>query len=361
MPANAGIHDFPDFGFIERKTLKLRLATLLAFVTLAAAHAQTASYHLIATVPLGGGIKWDYLHFDAPSDRVYVSHGDEVTVVNGATLRVIGNLTGLPGSHGIGVDPATGLVYADSADNSDVVMFDPKTLKPVGSAPVLLDADGINYDPASRQMFVSGGDGNGFTPVSTITRKAGPEIPLGSSPEFHVADGAGNEYVDLVDASQIAVIDTKTDSVTAHWPTGACQHPKGAAIDPVTSRFYASCANGESVIFNTATGKIIASFAIGKGTDAADFDPARQLFFASCGDGTLTIIQEKSADDFVKLAILKTAPGARTMALDPATGRIFLVTATVTKTIPPADPSDHPHYVFAPGSLKLLVYTPVLP
>ncbi len=344
-----------------RDLAKKIFATLLASGLATAAPAQSPLYHLIATVPLGGGIKWDYLHFDAPSDRVYISHGPDVTVVNAATLKVVGNLTGLPGSHGIGVDPATGLVYADSADNSDVVMFDPKTLKPVGSAPVLLDADGINYDPASRQMFVSGGDGDGFTPVSTVTRKAGPEIPLGSSPEFHVADGAGHEYVDLVDASQIAVIDTKTNTVTAHWPVSPCQNPKGLAIDPVTSRLYASCANAQSVIFNTATGKIIASFAIGKGTDAADFDPARQLFFASCGDGTLTIIQEKSADDFTKLATLKTAPGARTMALDPATGRIFLVTATVTKTIPPSDPSDHPHYVFAPGSLKLLVYAPTLP
>ena len=55
---------------------------------------------------------------------------------------------------------------------------------------------------------------------------------------------------------------------------------------------------------------------------------------------------------------MKTAPGARTLAVDPASGRVFLVTAKVLKTTPPADPSDHPHYVFAQGSLKLLIYDP---
>jgi DNA-binding beta-propeller fold protein YncE len=315
-------------------------------------------YHLINTIPLGGGIKWDYLHFDAPSDRVYISHGPEVTVVDAKTNRVIGQLANLPGSHGIDVDLSTGLVYADSADRSVVVAFDPATLQPVASAPVLLDADGINYDPASKQMFVSGGDGNGLTPVSTVTHKPAPNIELGSSPEFHVADGAGHEYADLVDANQIAKIDTATNTITSHFAVGACQHPKGLAIDPATSRLFASCGNGVGIVMDASSGAIIATLKIGKGTDAAGFDPVKKRFFSSNGDGTLTVIAEDGPDQFRQLGTVKTAPGARTMAVDPGTGRIFLVTAAVTKTIPPATPSDHPHYVFAPGSLKLLVFAP---
>jgi DNA-binding beta-propeller fold protein YncE len=279
-------------------------------------------------------------------------------VVDVKSNRVIGALKNLPGSHGIDVDPATGLVYADSADRSVVIAFDPKTLKPVASASVLLDADGINYDPASKQMYVSGGDGNGLTPVSTVTHKAAPNIALGSAPEFHVADGAGNEFVDLVDANQIVKIDTATNTITAHFSTGACQHPKGIAIDPATARLFASCANGEAIVLDAAAGSIIATLKIGKGTDAAAFDPVKKRFFSSNGDGTLSVIAEEGPDNFALLGNVKTAPGARTMAVDPATGRIFLVTATVTKTTPPVDPSDHPHYVFAPGSLKLLVYAP---
>ncbi len=337
----------------------LRLAKLaLAACLFALPAAASPLYHLVTTIPLGGGIKWDYLYFDAPSDRVYVAHGPDVTVVDVKTDHVIGALKNLPGSHGIAVDPGTGLVYADSAGDSVVVAFDPATLKPVATAKVLPDADGINFDPASKQMFVSGGDGDGFTPVSTVTHKAAPDIALGTSPEFHVADGAGNEYVDLVDANQIAKIDTSTNTITAHFATGACQHPKGIAIDPASARLFASCGNGTGIAMDVTNGTIIATFKIGRGTDAAGFDPKRKRFFSSNGDGTLTVISETGPNDFTLLGNVKTAPGARTMAVDPATGRIFLVTATVTKTIPPADPSDHPHYVFAPGSLKLLVFAP---
>jgi DNA-binding beta-propeller fold protein YncE len=327
----------------------------------AAAPAQAALYHLVKTVKLGGGIKWDYLAFDAPSDRLYISHGDEVTVVDGSSGAVIGELASLPGSHGIAVDPASGLVYADSADDSDVVAFDPKTLKPVASAKVLLDADGINYDPFSKQMFVSGGDGNGLTPVSTVTGKPAKDIALGTSPEFHVADGAGAEFVDLVDAGQVARIDTKTNTVTARWGLGGCVHPKGVAIDPVASRLFVSCANGVAVVLDSGDGEIVATLPIGKGTDAATFDPAKKRFFSSNADGTLSVVAELGADKFNVLANVKTAPGARTMAVDPITGRIFLVTARVTKTIPPADPTDHPHYVFAPGSFRLLIFDPAAP
>jgi DNA-binding beta-propeller fold protein YncE len=315
-------------------------------------------YHLVQTVPLGGGIKWDYLHFDPASDRVYVSHGDEVTVVDAKTGRVAGALAGLPGSHGISVDPVSKLVYADSAGRGVVVAFDPATLRPVASAKVLLDADGVTYDPFSRQVFVSGGDGDGFTPVSAVTHQAAPNIDLGSSPEFHVADGRGSVYVDLVDADEIARIDSVKNTVVARWPVAPCEHPKGLAIDSTTRRLFASCANGLAVVMDADDGKILASLPIGKGTDAARFDPSHKRFLSANGDGTLTVVAERGADDFAVIGTVNTAPGARTLAVDPRTGEVFLVTARVTKAIPPAGPGDHPHYTFAPGSLRLLVFAP---
>lgn len=338
----------------------LSMMAVAAGLTVGAAMPAPASplYKLIATIPLGGSVKWDYLLFDPSSDRVYVSHGNEVTVVNARTRRVVGELADLPGSHGIAVDPVSRLVYADSAARSVLVAFDPKTLAPRASAPVLADADGVSYDPFSRQIFVSGGDGDGFTPVSTVTGKAAPKIDLGTSPEFHVADGKGAVYVDLVDAGQIARIDSVTDKVSATWPVAPCVHPKGLAIDPRARRLFASCANGMGVVVDADTGQVLAALPIGKGTDAARFDPSHRRFLSSNGDGTLSVIAEQGLASFAVLGDVKTALGARTLAVNPDTGEVFLVTATVTKTIPPADPSDHPHYVFAPGSLKLLVFDP---
>jgi DNA-binding beta-propeller fold protein YncE len=131
-------------------------------------------------------------------------------------------------------------------------------------------------------------------------------------------------------------------------------------MDRTTRRLFASCGNGLAVVLDADTGKVITSLRIGSGTDAAAFDPVNHRFFASSGDGLLTVVDEKSPDEFVTLGMVKTAPGARTMAVDPANGEVFLVTADVTATTPPAasDPTGHPKYSFAPGSLKLLIFAP---
>jgi DNA-binding beta-propeller fold protein YncE len=339
--------------------LKIAAAAALALRLAVGANAQPAPlYTLTQSIPLPGGLKWDYLHFDAPTARLYISRGTEVAVVNTKTGQLIGAITGLPGSHGIAVDPATGLVYADSALNPRAVAFDPNTFKPVATAPVVLDADGMTYDAPSKQVYVAGGDGNAVTPINTVTHKPAADIPLGGAPEFLASDGAGSLYVNINDKNEIVRIDTATNTITARWPTAPCESPTGLAIDPATRRLFSSCHSGVAVVLDADTGRLVATLPIGKGTDAAAFDPEKKRFFSSNSDGTLTVVAENSADSFSVLADVKTALGARTMAVDPATGRIFLVTGTVTKTTPPKTPNDHPHYTFAPGSVKLLIFSP---
>ncbi|MDE8348223.1 MAG: YncE family protein [Acidocella sp.] len=323
------------------------------------APAQTpAPYKLTKTVALGGALKWDYLHFDAATDRLYVSHGDVVDVLNGKTGAKIGELTGLPGSHGIAVDPVSGLVYADSAKNNQAIAFNPRSFKPVATMPVVQDADGMAYDPASKQIFVVGGDGNAITPIDATTKKATADIALGGSPEFLVVDGIGSLYVNINDKNEIVRIDTKTNNIAARWPVAPCESPTGLAMDAKNRLLFASCHSGVMIVMNADTGKIVASLPIGKGTDAAAFDAKTHTAFSSNSDGTLNIIGETSTKNFTDATML-TAKAARTMAVNPATGRVYLITATVTSTTPPATPDGKIHYVFAPGSVKLLIFDPV--
>jgi DNA-binding beta-propeller fold protein YncE len=315
-------------------------------------------YHLVQTVPLGGSVKWDYLRFDAPSARLFIAHGTEITVVNTKTLTVIGELPGTDGAHGIAVDPATGVIYADSSEKRLAIAFNPKTFAPLARIPVVLDADGMTYDPASRQIFVTGGDGDAITPINPATDKPAADIALSGSPEFLSADGAGSLYVNIVDKNQLVRIDTATDTISARWPLSTCTSPKGLAIDPAARLVFSSCSSGVMTVVNATTGTLVATLPIGKGTDSAAFDPVRQRAFSANGDGTLSVISDATPGHPIALGTVTTQPGARTMAVDPATGRIFLVTAAVSQTIPSATPTDHPHYVFAPGSFKLLVYAP---
>ena len=303
-------------------------------------------------------MKWDYLHFDSATDRLYISHGNVVDVMNGKTGARIGELRGLPGSHGIAVDPVSGLIYADSAKNNQAVAFDPKSFKPVATMQVVQDADGMVYDAASKQIFVAGGDGNAVTPISTVTKTAAANIALGGSPEFLAVDGTGSLYVNINDKNEIVRIDTATNTVTARWPLAPCGNPTGLAIDTANHLLFSSCHSGVMIVMNADNGKIISSLPIGQGTDAAAFDPSKKRAFSSNADGTLNVIREISPVSFTDIS-MPTEKAARTIAVNPTTGRIYLITATVTSTMPPATPGGRIRYEFAPGSVKLLIFDPI--
>ena len=320
--------------------------------------AAPTGYTLTKTVPLGGGIRWDYLHFDPASDRLFISHGTELTVLNGQTGAVIGHVRGLHGSHGIAIDNATGLGYADSSGTQTTTIFNLKTLRTVKTIPALKDADGMAIDPASNQVFVAAGDSNAVMPIDLKTNESEKPIALGGAPEFLVADGVGSLYINLNDKNEIAKIDTRTDTVVAHWPLTSCDRPTGLAIDTATHRLFASCQNSTMAVVNADTGAQVATLPIGRGTDAAAFDPTTKLAFSSNRDGTLSIIREDDADHFTVLPSVKTEPGARTIAVDPATGRIFLVTATVTSIGAPKHEGGPQSYAFKPGTFRAIILDP---
>lgn len=343
-----------------KKSLNIALAAaFLATGFFAGANAQPAPlYKLSKIIPLGGGLKWDYLHFDPATKRVYVSQGTELTVLNAQTGTVVGHVTGLQGSHGVAIDAASGLGYADSGRNQSITIFALNSLKTIKIIPSLLDADGMVYDPVSDQVFNVGGDANAVLVVDAKTNQAVKTIPLGGAPEFLVADNAGSVYVNISDKDQIVRIDSRTNSITARWPVAPCDSPTGLAIDPATRRLFSSCHSGVMVVLDADTGRLVASLPIGKGTDSAAFDPQRKLAFSANRDGTLTVIHEIGPNTFTAIGNVKTAPGARTMAVDPATGRIFLVTASIKSVGPPKHPNGPPDYTFVPGTVKVLIFDP---
>lgn len=315
------------------------------------------AYRIIKTIPLGAPDKWDFLYFDSASGHVLVSHRTKVDVVDPVKGKVVGEIAPIGESHGVAA--FAGHIYADDAKNNDVVAADAKTFAKIATAKVGLDADAVVADPAAARVYVMGGDGHNVTAIDAAKNKTLKIVPLGGSPEFAALDGKGKLFINIADTNEIVVFDTNKLAIAARWPTAPCTKPHGMAMDTRTDRLFVSCGNARMIAVDAANGKIIADLPIGKGTDAAAFDPKTGLAFSSNGEGTLSVIAEHGANDFVSLGEIKTVPGARTMALDPDTGRIFLVTADVTKTEPSKEPGHGPHFVFAPGSVKLLVLSPV--
>ncbi|HEV2561263.1 MAG TPA: hypothetical protein VGT78_03910 [Rhizomicrobium sp.] len=333
-------------------------AAIAAAITTQAmgAGAPLPAYKIVKTVKLGAPDKWDFLTFDPASKLVYVSHRTKVDVVDPSLGKVVGEISPIGESHGVAA--LLGHIYAGDAKANVLIAADAKTFSKSGSAPVGIDSDAVVADPAAARVYVMNGDGHSVTAVDAAKNKALKTVALGGSPEFAAIDRKGRLFINIADTNEIVVFDTNKLSIATRWPTAPCEKPHGMVMDIATNRLFVSCGNARMIVVDAQSGKIVANLPIGRGTDAAAFDPVRKLAFSSNGEGTLSVIAERGANDFVPLSDIKTAPGARTMALDPKTGRIFLVTADVVKTEPPEKPGHGPHFVFAPGSVKLLVLDP---
>jgi YVTN family beta-propeller protein len=320
-----------------------------------ALQAEQPNYRVSQVVPLGVPDRWDYVMYDPDSLRVYVAHGDRITVVNGDNGAVIGAVAGMPGgAHGVAISHATGKGYTDDGKAGEVIEFDLQTLKIVKRIKAESDADGIVFDPPSGHVFVIDGDSGKLTVIDPQTDAIVATIDGGGSLEFGDSGANGKFYVDGAEKNEIVRVDTATNKVDAHWAMPTCVKPHGLAIDREHHRLFASCSNKVMVVMNGDNGAVIATVPIGDGTDFASFDPQRGLAYSSNRDGTLSVVSEISPDKFEPLPAIKTQVGARTMAIDPKSGRIYLVTADMTVD-EAAAPSDYRHrYHVKPGSVRLL-------
>ncbi len=330
------------------------LAFAACMASAAASAAPSASYVITKTIPLGAPDRWDYVTVDPPSGRVYVSHGDRLSVVDGRSGAVLGAVEGMPGgTHGIAISTAAGRGYTDDGRAGVAVSFDLKTLKTIKQIPAEADADGAVFDAPSGHVFVVDGDPGHLTVIDPRTDAVVATVNGGGKLEFAVSGDNGKLYVNGEANKEIVRVDTASNLADAHWPMPGCTSPHGLAIDRKSHRLFASCANSVLTVMNADTGAVVATLPIGRGSDGAAFDPKRKLVFSSNGDGTLSVIWEKDADTYVALPAVKTAVTGRTMGIDEATGRLYIPAGDVD---PASPPGGRPKLL--PGSLKLLVLDP---
>jgi len=356
-----------------RRILLPVLATVVAFGLTDSALAQPAGrragpavrYHLTRSVRLGTPDRWDYVVYDQPSHRVYVAHGDRLTVVDGRNGRIVGQVVGMPGgTHGIAISHPAGLGYTDDGRAGEAVAFSLKTLKVVKRLPAAPGADAVTIDPTSGHVFVVNGDPGLLTVIDPMRNQVVATVHVGSRLEYAVAGDNGKVYVNGVENKEIFRIDTARNRMDTAFSIRQCEAPHGLAIDTSTHRLFSSCENGWLVVVNSDTGKTVETLPIGGGSDAVAFDPTRKLIFSSNGmDGTLSVIREVDANTFVLAGTIKTALSARTMSVDPVSGRLFLAAANTTAKAMAAfraarKAGEHAASPFVRGSLKLLFFDP---
>ncbi len=279
-------------------------------------------YGVVHELPLPGDEGWDYLALEPGGHRLFIAHGSRVLVLDTVTLTVSGEIANTPGVHGIAFAPELNRGYVSAGQAGLIVVFDLKTLARLKEISATgANPDAILYDPFTRRVFSFNGRGRNATALDATTGTVIGTIALDAKPEFAVGDARGHVYVNLEDRSSLARIDPHTLAVTAVWPIAGCESPSGLAL--------------------------------------AAFDPGSHLAFASCGEGVLSVVAVSSEGAPELVQSLPTRRGARTLALDARSHRIYLVTADFGPP-PAATPEQpHPRPQLLPGTFRLLVAEPL--
>ena len=321
-----------------------------AALLLAASAASAApSYSVVGTYKAADG-GWDILSVDPVAHRLYVARRDSVTAVDLATGKVTDKLAPADGGHSALAIPGTGDLLVTNGNANNATIIDGATGKLRATIPTGKKPDAATWDPATRTVWVmTPGDGN-ITVIDPKTAKVVATVTIGGSLEFGAADGTGKLYVNAEDRNDVAVVDTRTLKLLRREPLPGCDGPTGIVYDPATRQTVSACANGVAVVLS-ATGKPVATLIIGKGPDGAAVDAKRHVLLIPSGrEGTLSVI-ELSPKPRVASTV-QTGKSARTIALDPSTGRAYL---PATDVLPPVG-NERPKTV--PGTFRILVVAP---
>jgi DNA-binding beta-propeller fold protein YncE len=311
---------------------------------------------LLTKHELGGEGRWDYLIVDPEARRLYVTRQTHVMVIDADSGKSVADIPDLQGVHGVALAPELGRGFISNGGSASATIFDLKTQKVLGTVKTGENPDAILFDPFTKRVFTFNGRSKDATAFDAADGKVAGTIELGGKPEFAVSDGKGQIFVNIEDKNEVVRLDPKELKVTAHWPIAPGEEASGLAFDAKNRRLFAVCGNEKMVILDADSGKVITTVPIGKGPDAAAFDPETGLAYSSNGDATLTVVHEDDPAHFTVVQTVPTQRGARTMALDSKTHRIFLATADyepAPATAPAGGRPPRPTPV--PNSFKLLV------
>lgn len=332
--------------------LGLALAALGLAAAGPTAAQQAPPYRLASQIKAGDG-GYDYASFDPAHRRLYVSRTGGVTAVDVDTGVVTDALIKAGRTHeSLPLDGGTRLLVTDSGSNT-AHLVGALDGRPIAEIAVDQKPDGALFDPASGLALVLNGKSGDATLVDPNAAKAVGTIAIGGGLEFGVADGRGRAFVNVEDQNRIAVLDTGARTLVGHYDLAGCEGPTGLAFAPNAGVLISACANHVAKVIRASDGTEIATLTIGAGPDAVIYDAERRLAFIPCGrDGVLEVVAVPDHGAPTIVQTLKTEIGARTGALDPKSGKLYLPTAEFVA------PPGGGRPVAQPGTFHILVVTP---
>ena len=334
------------------------LPAVMAAGVIAQSALADAPLRVLQRWTIAGAGGWDYLTLDSTGQRLFLSRATRVEVLDTLSGRVIGTIPDTNGVHGIALAPDLKRGYTSNGKADSVTAFELDTLKTIKEVPVPgHNPDAILYDPAGKQVFTFNGRSKDVTVLDATTLAVVATLPVPGKPEFAVDDGEGRIFVNIeTEPGQIVVIDSRALTIKATWTLPGCASPTGLALDHARRRLFSVCNDKVMAVTDAADGRQVAKVEIGDGPDAVAYDAKRRLVFSSNGgDGTLTVVHQESADRYRVVDSVRTQKGARTLALDSASGKVYLVTAEMGPAPASTVEQAHPRPLPLPNTFTVLV------
>ncbi len=290
--------------------------------------AQPSLPVVLDTIAVGGTGGMDYITCDPAAHRLYISHSTRVEVVQYDTKVHVGTIDKTPGVHGIALAHEFGRGFTSNGKDNTVTVFDLNTLDVVGTIDTKgTKPDGILYEPVTKRAFTFNGGSENCTAIDAATMKVVGTLALGGGPEAAVADGKGDIYVNIESTSEVVRFDAATLTIQSRWPLAPAQTPTGISMDIAHRILFIGGRNQVFVACGADDGRVLANIPIGQGVDGTAFDAATGLVYVSNKDGSLDLIHEDGQSTFTAVGKIQTSPGAKTLALDPQSHRVFLPAA----------------------------------
>ncbi|PZP46434.1 MAG: hypothetical protein DI598_12080 [Pseudopedobacter saltans] len=333
------------------KLLKMSLkknvfSCILSFSALYFANAQMK---VVNSFPIPGNGRYDYL-VTAPDNRLYVSHGNKVDVINSENGTLIDSITGLGNAHGIALDYKNRKGFISDGNNNKLVVFDMDSYKKLNEITTGKNPDAILFEIATKKIIVGNGKSNSISIIDPTSNKVLQTIDIGGKPEAIVSDNKEFLFVNIEDKNAIAVISLNDFSLKEMIDISKeGEEPAGLSIDIKDQLLFAGCRNKKLVIVHYPDKKIVHSYPIGGICDGVVFNQFNQTIYTSNGDGTLNILQRKPDGDWENQSI-HTQQNAKTMAIDKKSNTIYL---SVAETATEKDASGKPAII--PNTFKVLV------
>lgn len=335
-------------------TVRTTVAVVVALSTCGALAAP--GRHVIGQIPIAGDYGWDYATADTEGRRLYVGHVKEIAVVDLDTGAVVGRVAGGTNMHGVAIAQpfGRGFISQTNPESGSVVIFDLKTLARIGEVTVGKDPNLVLFDRKTGRVFTAD---RGDARVSAIDARTGRVVgavgDLGGRTEHGASDEKGHLFLNLQDKGLLLRIDARALKVLDRWPVAPCGQPSAMDMDKEHQRVFIGCRSGVFAAVDGDTGRVITTLPIGPGVDALEFDARTRLIYVSSGGegGSLSVFRQDSPDHYSLVEKVSTEAGARTLALDHRTGRVYLPVGQVAQVAGGAGGRG----AMVPGSFHLLV------